>query len=330
MTERTVLNPSPQAGEEMPAALADWLARFNAAKLELEKQGYKRTPTLIREALDTLTRTFVTDRPTVARVVDDLIPGIGYAVPVRVYHPLPGHALPILVYAHGGGHVAGSVSVYDPLARKLADVSGHVVVSVDYRLAPECPYPAGLKDLISVVKGVQQLLTERQLPHRPQISLAGDSAGAALCATASHMLRYEPTIEIASQVLIYPSLDYTLSMPSVQRLVRGYLLERDRIVWYFDQYFQSAENRRDVSPLFMDCSDDLPRTLLVTAQYCPLQEEGIAYADRLRQAGVDIVHLHCDGMIHAFLNLEDLVPESCHFVYQRIRDFLDHETSSGE
>ena len=103
--------------------------------------------------------------------------------------------------------------------------------------------------LIRARRESAEMLEERRCAFEARVSLVGDSAGGALCATAAHLLRYEPAIEIESQVLIYPSLDYTLSMPSVQAFCDGYLLERDRIIWYFDQYFQNAEDRSEKSPL---------------------------------------------------------------------------------
>jgi acetyl esterase/lipase len=307
----------------MPPALAAWLASFNDLIAEMKRRdGYARTPTVVREGLAILTATCVTQRPEVGRIIDDLVPGPGLAVPIRVYHPDPDTELPLIVFVHGGGHVAGGVSVYDAIARKLAQATRHVVVSVEYRLAPECPYPAGIADVITVVKGMQRVLADRGVRFLSRVSLVGDSAGGALCATAAHMLRYEPTVEVHAQVLIYPSLDYTLSMPSTVEFAKGYLLERDRVAWYFDQYFQHAENRHDVSPLFMPCADDLPRTLLFTAEHCLLRDEGRAYAGRLREAGIDVEYVECAGMIHAFLNLEDLVPASCADVYERTAEFL--------
>lgn len=308
--------------------LARWLAAHNDRMMALKRRGeYARTPTVVREALAALTAAFGPERPEIGRVVDDLVPGPDYAVPVRVYHPAPDSQLPLAVFVHGGGHVAGGVSVYDAIARKLALSTRHIVVSVDYRLAPECPYPAGLKDVICVVKGMRPVLVARGVRFQPQVSLVGDSAGAALCATASHMLRYEPTVELAAQVLIYPSLDYTLSMPSTVGFGQGYLLERDRAAWYFDQYFHNAENRRDVSPLFMPCASDLPPTLLMTAEFCMLRDEGEAYAARLREAGVRVEYICWTGMLHAFLNLEALVPAQCGDLYQRTGDFLQRYSS---
>jgi acetyl esterase/lipase len=123
-------------------------------------------------------------------------------------------------------------------------------------------------------------------------------------------------------VLIYPSLDYTLSQPSVMENGEGLLLERQRILWMFDCYFQQAENRRDCSPLFMPMTQDYPPTLVATPEYCPLRDEGIAYARRLLESRIPCEHIAYPGLVHAFLNLEDLVPDICADLYCRIGAFL--------
>jgi acetyl esterase/lipase len=302
--------------------MRDWLDGVNEIKRSMVTRGFRYTATSAREALDLLTRRLVTRVPEIPFVRDDLIPGCDYQVPVRVYHPRPGEALPVAVFVHGGGHVAGSASLYDPIARKLALASGRVLVSVDYRLAPECPYPAALKDVLAVVKGSYRLLDTLGLSYEESLSLVGDSGGGALCATASHRCQCEPGVTIDRQVLIYPSLDYTLSQPSVTGNGAGYLLERDRILWLFDCYLQSAEDRREVSPLFMTITPDYPRTLLVTAEHCPLRDEGIAYVTRLTDAGIPCEHQPFPGMIHAFLNCEDLAPDQCAGFYERVERFF--------
>ena len=311
----------------MPPAMRRWLDAANELARAMREAGETRTPAVARESLDRLTRMFVTRPEEVAWVFDDRVKGNDGDVPVRIYHPQPDVALPAMVFVHGGGHVAGSVDTYDPIARRLANASGHVVVSVDYRRAPESPFPAGLDDVLAVVRGVEDLLTARNCLHTARIALVGDSGGGALCATVAHRLQSDTAITIDSQVLIYPSLDYTLSMPSIQRLGSGFLLERERIAWYFDQYFQSGEERRAHSPLFMPV-ERMPRTLVLTAEYCPLRDEGEAYVQRLRAAGVDAHLVDCAGMIHAFINLEDLVPEHCARVYAEIGRFLGSEVDS--
>jgi acetyl esterase/lipase len=310
--------------------LDPWLKHYyQLVKAQLEK-GVVLTPALAREGLATLTAGLVTESPELPWVHDDRVQGPHGPVPLRVYHPDPGAPLPVLVYCHGGGHMAGGIAVYDPICRKLARESRHIVVSIEYRLAPEHPYPAGVEDARQVVANVWAPLERQGLSHRRILSMAGDSAGGALCATVAHMAQYDPQIHIRRQALIYPSLDYTLSLPSVEENATGYLLETDKIRWYFDHYFQNGEDRRAASPLAMACTSRLPETLVITAEFCPLRDEGAAYVERLKAAGLHAERLHLDHMIHAFLNLEDLVRETCRSVYRRMGEFLNRGASAAD
>ena len=123
-------------------------------------------------------------------------------------------------------------------------------------------------------------------------------------------------------MLIYPSLDYTLEHPSISGHGEGYLLEAERIRWYFNHYFASGEDRRTASPLHMPVPEGMPATLVITAGYCPLHDEGVAYARKLREAGVACELRDYPDMIHAYLNLEDLVPQACSDTYRAIGAFL--------
>ena len=307
----------------LPKPLRDWLEQTRAAKAVAYAKGYRRTVTNARETFDALIRTFVTERPELGLVRDDVIPAPDYPVPVRIYHPAPEEARPVALFLHGGGHVAGSVYVYDSLVRRLALATGWIIVAVEYRLAPECPYPAALKDSLACAKRVFRCLTGQGLPHEPRLGLIGDSGGGALCATVSHLAQHEPGLDIEAQALIYPSLDYTLSQPSVVANGEGYLLERERILWLFDCYLQGEENRRSVSPLFMDITERLPRTLVITAELDPLRDEGAAYVERLKAAGRTAEYRLMPGMVHAYLNLADLVPDACSQTYALLDRFLN-------
>lgn len=309
----------PQVSPE----LHQWLDQHNRLMAELLAKGFKATPTNAREGLAALTFGLVTERPEIAWVQDDLVTATAYTVPVRIYHPAPEAELPVLIYYHGGGHMAGSVKVYDPICRKLALAARHIVVSVDYRLAPECPYPAGLTDAYQVVKNLWATLDGRKLNYQRRLAIAGDSGGGALCATVAHLAQYDAGVDIQRQILIYPSLDYTMTSPSVAENSTGYLLQKEKIAWYFDNYFQHCEDRKSASPLFMEFSAGLPETLVVTAEFCPLRDEGVAYAAKVKAAGPHVEHLHLDDMIHAFMNMEDLAKTACATVYRRIADFLN-------
>ncbi len=173
------------------------------------KNGSQPTFATSREALATLTRTFVTQPVALPRVVDALIPGPDWDVPVRIYHPDPEQRLPLLLFIHGGGHIAGSIAVYDGIARRLAKACSRITLSVEYRRAPECPYPAGRDDVFQAAAGAVSLMERLGMPHEPRLALAGDSAGGALAASISHRAGHAPGLSIEKQVLIYPSLDYT-------------------------------------------------------------------------------------------------------------------------
>ncbi|MCF7982852.1 MAG: alpha/beta hydrolase [Thiohalocapsa sp.] len=313
----------------IPKPLREWLETVRAARAVAHANNYRRTVTNAREFFDATVRGFVTRRPEVALVRDDVIVAPDYPVPVRIYHPAPDEERPVLLFLHGGGHVAGSVAVYDPLARKLALATGWIVVAVEYRLAPECPYPAGLKDSMACAKRVFRCLASQQMRYERRLALIGDSAGGALCATLSHLAQFEPALEIEAQALIYPSLDYTLSQPSVREYAEGYLLERDRILWLFDSYLQEHQDRRRVSPLFMEITDALPRTLVVTGEFDPLRDEGALYAARLESHGIATEHRTMPGLVHAYLNLEDLVPDACADTYAVVARFLSGASCRG-
>lgn len=299
-----------------------WLEEYNNLMTKLKESGFKQTPTNAREGLANLTRSLVTDRPQVAWIQDDLVAGEDFEVPVRIFHPQPDSPLPVLLHFHGGGHMAGSISVYDTICRKIALATNHIVVSSDYRRSPECPYPAGISDAVSVAKNVYNTLNRRELRYIPQLSLIGDSAGGAICATVSHMLQQDDAVNIEQQILIYPSLDYTMGTKSITQNGQGYLLHKEKIEWFFDNYFRNNENRKKAAPLYMEFSHRLPRSLVITAEFCPLRDEGFRYVEKLIDAGVSAQHLHFDDMIHAFMNMEDIAKEQCAKLYREISKFL--------
>ncbi|MFC6633489.1 alpha/beta hydrolase [Microbulbifer taiwanensis] len=305
---------------QLDAKLAEWLEGVNAQVVQLKAAGFEPTPISARESLANLTRSFVEPGAEMA-VCETLVSGNHYAVPVRIYTPKSSEPGPAIIYCHGGGHMAGSVTVYDPICRRVAEHCRRTVVSVDYRLAPENPYPAGLQDLLAVVGNLGAALDKKTVAHSDRWILMGDSGGAALCAAASRLLQHGRH-SIAAQVLIYPSLDYTMQLPSIDENGSGYLLEKEKIGWYFDNYFRGAENRREASALHGEYTANLPQTLIVTAEFCPLRDEGIAYLEKLRQVGISAESLHFDDMIHAFLNLESLVPEACEKLYRHLAEFV--------
>jgi acetyl esterase len=306
----------------LSSELAAWLRDFNELLADLESEGFVDTPETTRTGLARLTASLVSESPDLAFVTDAHADGTADVIPLRIYHPVPDEARPLLVYLHGGGHMAGNIEVYDPICRKLARSTGRVVISVDYRLAPEHPYPAGLDDAEATLRQIFDLLEARGIGFQRRLALGGDSGGGAMSATLAHRLQGDPEINIEHQLLIYPSLDYTMQHASIEENGRGYLLHSDKILWYFDHYLQGGEDRKAVSPLHMEFSSELPATLLVTTGYDPLRDEGFAYLKRLAEAGVAHQHLHFDDQVHAFLNMEDVTAKACRKFYRTAGEFL--------
>ncbi len=303
--------------------LKKWLDDFNKQAAALVAAGFKANPVNAREYLANLTRDYVTQIPDMPIIYDDYIYTMHYMVPVRIYHPNPGKKLPVFMYYHGGGHMVGSVTVYDAICRKMALATNHIVVAVEYRLAPENPYPAGELDAYYATKNLWPTLEGRKLNYLPELSVGGDSAGGALTAAVIRRAQFDHALNIKKAVMIYPGLDFTLSQPSMEENGVGYLIQKGKIVWYYDNYFSKGEDRKAASPLFGEFTKGLPPVFLLTAEFCPLRDEGLAYKERLKKAGVACTHLHFKDMIHTFLSLEDLVPEECKKTYTAIAKFLN-------
>lgn len=318
LTHRS-LAPAPRF-TRLPTTLARWLASVNETASEAKTRGIVATPELARRALADMTARFSGPAPEIARVLDvkrDVHPEVG----IRLYDPYPDKPSPALVYIHGGGHMAGSIDVYDPVIRRVAHYSGCRTVAIDYRLAPEHPYPQGLDDCAAAIRELANWLPAYGSDTGQGVIMAGDSGGGALTASLSKRASVDKSILIRGQILVYPSLDYTLSQPSVRDNGQGYLLDADKIRWYFDNYFQLADDRRQASPLFMS-PVGLPPTLIFTAGFCPLRDEGYAYTEKLRQSGIPCQHVNLPDMIHAYLNIHSLTPIACERTYQTMAQWI--------
>lgn len=303
--------------------LQEWLNTFNNVTIPtLIAAGFKPTPVNAREGLANLTAGLGIKGPTLS-TYDDIINAPKYNVPVRIYHPNPTQSLPVIVYYHGGGHMGGSVTVYDNICRKFAVETQHIVISVEYRLSPENPYPAGITDCFNVIKYGWTVLDNRNLNYKKELTIMGDSGGGACAATVAVMAQQELDISLKNMVLIYPSLDYTLSTSSVVENGKGYLLETSKIRWYFDNYFQNNEDRKEASPIFANINPKkFPKTFIITAQYCPLRDEGKQFYDKLINSGCPAKYWNVDNMIHTFMNMDSLCSDEVSKVYQKINTFL--------
>ena len=299
--------------------LKPFLAQVNEQIAQAKADNVQFTPEMVRTNLDKLAA-LVSHVPDINYCEDKTITDDNQQVSVRVYSPNPQQALPVLVYFHGGGHMCGSVALYDPMCRKMANAAQCVVVSVEYRLAPEFPYPMGLDDCELAFKHVEQALGD--VAYTPQFFIGGDSAGGAICTSLVMRSLTGDSLNIAGQLLIYPSVDYTMSSNSVVENGEGFLLESGKVSWYFDHYFANNENRAAVSAINGPINSDIPPSLVITAGCDPLRDEGLAYVGALTSAGVQVTHVSFDDMIHAFMNIEDLVEEECQQLYQHMADFI--------
>jgi acetyl esterase len=219
---------------------------------------------------------------------------------MRVYRPVAKEALPALVYFHGGGWTIGDVDTHDVLCRQLAIGARCVVFSVDYRLAPEHPFPAAVEDCIAATQHVAE--NAAQLGIRG-IAVGGDSAGGNLAAVVALHARDAGGPALAFQLLVYPATDQRLGTASHERNARGYLLERESIDFFRRCYLPDPRAYADwrASPLLASEHRGLPPALVITAGYDPLLDEGKSYAERLRAAGVEVAYREYPDMVHGFL-----------------------------
>ncbi|WP_110206785.1 alpha/beta hydrolase [Nocardioides daejeonensis] len=234
----------------------------------------------------------------VADVRDLTVPGAAGEIPVRVYTPEGEGPFPALVYFHGGGWVLGDLTVVDGPCTLLANRAKAVVVSVDYRLAPEHPFPAAVEDCVAVTRWVAAEADRLDIDPA-NVAVAGDSAGGNLAAVVALDARAAGGPDLVGQVLLYPVTVFERDTPSSRENGAGYFLTTELMDWFSDHYAADAKDVR-VSPLLAEELAGLPAAYVVTAEFDPLRDEGEAYAERLREAGVPVEVRRHDGQIHAF------------------------------
>ena len=242
--------------------------------------------------------------PAVARVEDRRIPGPETEIPVRIYTPEGAGPFPALVWFHGGGWVVGDLESADATARHLTVGANCVVVSVDYRLAPETKFPGPAEDCYAATKWVAQNAASINADSG-KIAVGGDSAGGNLAAAISLMARDRGGPPLALQLLVYPVTDRDFSTESYIQNAEGYQLTRDSMVWYWEHYLKDDADAVNpyAAPLQAQDLRNLPPALVITAEYDPLRDEGEAYAHRLEAAGVSSTCTRYDGMIHGFFGM---------------------------
>lgn len=247
-------------------------------------------------------------RRLVKAVVDQEIDGPDGKVPIRIFHPRHVEDPPIIVFIHGGGYGISSVDVYDFFCCLLCSESAAIVVSVEYRLAPEHKFPLGLRDADVAYRWAFQNRAALGTTSK-KIALVGDSAGAGLVASITLMAKADGFPQPDFQVLIYPMVAGDLDTPSRERLADGYFVTRASISYFMNHYVTRAEDCRDplVTPLLAEDLSGLPAALIITAEFDPLRDDGVLYAERLKAAGVDVIYTEYGRTLHAFMKRPGLI-----------------------
>jgi acetyl esterase len=259
--------------------------------------------------VETARRQALADLPLAGEsvAVDDVEDVQVDALRLRIYRPPP-RPRTALVFLHGGGWVTGGLDLADPQCRALASACRAVVVSVDYRLAPEHPYPAGLEDAWRAVRWTLDHAAELGV-DADRVAIGGDSAGGNLAAAACLLARDHGTPRIAAQVLIYPVTDRACATPSWRRYGNGFWLDRAEMEWYWARYLRHPDDAAAPYVSVLRCADltGLPPALVYTAGCDPLRDEGEAYAARLVAAGVPTYARRFPGQLHGFFSCAAVV-----------------------
>ncbi len=248
----------------------------------------------------------------VLRVEDSLVDGPGGKLALRIYTPSEQKDLPILLFFHGGGMVYGNVDTHDGICRSFSRRANAVVISVDYRLAPENTFPAGIEDAYSALTWVSENSGSLH-GNGGKITVAGDSAGGSMAAAVSQMARDRNGPEIAYQILIYPGTDIaSMDTDTYSRFEEGFMLTRRAMEWLRSQYLPDKKDWTNpyASPLLAESLQDLPPALIVTAEFDVLRDEGEAYAHKLVEAGVPCEHMCYPGVIHGFISMSRFLPQA--------------------
>lgn len=247
-------------------------------------------------------------RPPLYQIWDHVIPNGDHRVPVRIFSPPDGMCHPVLIFFHGGGWVTGNMDAYDGVCTDMAHLTNRVVVSVDYRLAPEARFPAAPEDCYAVAREI--FMDDTLFGTRPgEIALIGDSAGGNLAAAVSLMARDRGEFLPARQILIYPATasdhSETAPYPSIRENGKGYLLSAKQVCDYTELYMSSEADLKNpyFAPLEAADFSRQPATLIITAECCPLRDEGEAYGQKLKEAGNRVETYRMPDALHGYFSL---------------------------
>lgn len=292
------LNPQVQAAIEASAHLAA-LAPSSGDPIESARSAYRQIAPLAGGP------------EPIHSVKEHFVEAENHRIPVRIYNPYGGGGLPAVVFFHGGWFIAGDLETHDRPLRALANAAGCMVVAVDYRLAPEHPFPAAIDDGVSVLKWVAREGAQFGIDVG-RLVIAGDSAGGAIAAVLARKVARIKGLHVYLQVLIYPVTDPSLISESWQRFANGPVITLETALQAWHLYVPDAADRlnADAAPILADDLADSPNALVIIGEYDPLHDEGIAYAARLEKAGVKVKTHTYKGMPHGFFQMASYLDEA--------------------
>jgi acetyl esterase len=248
----------------------------------------------------------------VGRIENVTIPGPGGDIRARVYAPVAASGpMPGLIYFHGGGFVVGGLDSHDGLCRQLAAAGGFSVVAVDYRLAPEHVYPAAVDDAVAATQWIEKEAAALGL-DAGKLAVGGDSVGALLAAVVTQTVRGKGGLKLACQLLMFPNVQIGGETNSLNEFGAGYFTERRMMEYFHSLYLPPGTDRTQptVSPLEAEDFSNLPPANVMLAGYDPMRDEGLAYATKLRAAGVAVTVADYPGLVHCFIYLQTVLPEA--------------------
>ncbi|MFG0215405.1 alpha/beta hydrolase [Brevibacillus porteri] len=298
------------------------------AKVYLERINqlpplHKMEPQAVRDIFAQIPAVEVELAP-LSKVEDKLIPaGADAEINIRMYTPEGQGPFPLFVYYHGGGWVMGDLETVDASCRMLAHLSGRIVVSVDYRLAPEHKFPVPVADSYAALKWVSENASSIN-GSTSDLVVGGDSAGGNLSAVLSLLAKDQNGPAIKAQVLIYPVTDMRFDSPSYMEFQEGFGLNRDLMLWFSNHYINHEYDKGNpyVAPLSARDLSNLPPAIVITAECDVLRDEGMAYAERLKNAGVRVEAVCEKGLVHGYFTNMAVFPEQIKATISRITEFL--------
>lgn len=292
---------------------------------------WEMEPQMAREAFVAMMDVIGPKEIPIGKTVNVTMPGPGGDIDLRIYTPVAAgsDALPGLIFFHGGGWVIGDLDTHDGLCRILANEAGARVIAVHYRLAPDHKYPAAVDDAIAAVNWVEANAASLGVdPNR--LAVGGDSAGGGLAAVVAQVAKEKGGPKLAYQMLFFPVTQIGEDTVSLREFAEGYLLERATLMWFYEHYLPGDADRADprVSPLKAQDVSGLPPAYVMLAGFDPLHDEGLAYAERLRAAGVPVTVADYPDMVHDFIYMQAVLPQAqraLHTAAAALKDAINPE-----